>query len=49
MTPREENRSTGRNTCSTATLSTTNSTGIGMWSNPALRGERLDIVLGLNV
>jgi len=49
MTPTEEHRSTGRKTRSTATLSTTNSTEIGMWSKPGLRGERLDVVFGLNV
>jgi hypothetical protein len=35
-----ENRSIRRKTCPNATLSTTNSTWIGMELNPGLRGER---------
>jgi hypothetical protein len=49
MTPTEGDRSTERKTCPTAILSTTNSTGIGLWSNPGLRDESVDIVFGLNV
>jgi hypothetical protein len=35
-----ENRITGRNTCPSATLSTTNFTCIDLRSSPGLRGER---------
>jgi hypothetical protein len=41
MKLREENRSTLRKTCSSATLSTTNPTWTYPGSNPGLRGERL--------
>jgi hypothetical protein len=36
----EENRRTRRKTCSSATLSTTNTTWIDTGANPGLRGER---------
>jgi hypothetical protein len=35
-----ENRSTGRKTCPSATLSTTNPTWTDLGLNPGLRGER---------
>jgi len=36
-----KNKSTGRKTCSIATLSTTNSTWTGRGTNTCLRGEKL--------